>query len=132
MAAALSCPDPDNMPMTPLRTSLLIASALLWGCATPAGDPRGEASTESLELVCEAPMPLLEFVKWAQQRTGRIFVLRSKPAPDVEISWIGTMRCRKDDLLSFVQTMLYVKGYALQPRQQGDLEVLEVVSLRAG
>jgi hypothetical protein len=118
--------------MTSPRTALFVASALFWGCATPAEGARGEASTESLELVCEEPMPLREFVKWAQQRTGRIFVLPAKPARDVEISWIGTLRCRKDDLLSFVQTMLYVKGYALQPRQQGDLEVLEVVSLRAG
>jgi len=41
------------------------------------------------------------------------------------------MRCRKDDLLSFVQTMLYVKGFALQRRQQGENDVLEVVGLRS-
>ena len=44
---------------------------------------------------------------------------------------MGTLRCREDEFEQFVQTMLYTKGLTLQPRQHGDVELLEVVSLRA-
>ncbi len=107
--------------------ALLGAVGLASGCAT--GD--GAAPSPELSLVCEQPMTVLEFVQFAQRRTGRIYVLRADVAPEARISWVGTIRCREDEFESFVQTMLYTQGLTLQPRQHGDVALLEVVSPRA-
>ena len=107
--------------------ALLVALGLASGCAT--GD--GVTPSPELSLVCEQPMTVLEFVQFAQRQTGRVYVLRADVAPEARISWVGTLRCREDEFEQFVQTMLYIKGLTLQPRQHGDVELLEIVSLRA-
>ena len=107
--------------------ALLVALGLASGCATD----DGATPSPELSLVCEQPMTVLEFVQFAQRRTGRVYVLRAEVAPEARISWLGTLRCRADEFEQFVQSMLYMKGLALQPRQHGDVELLEIVSLRA-
>ncbi|MGC6487636.1 MAG: hypothetical protein ACON4Z_08330 [Planctomycetota bacterium] len=108
------------------------AAALLAGLGLASGCATGDSATPSpeLSLVCEQPMTVLEFLQFAQRRTGRIYVLRADVAPEARISWVGTLRCREDEFEQFVQTMLHVKGLALQRRQHGETELLEVVSLR--
>jgi len=108
-----------------LAAAALAAVTLSAGCATGEGAP----APRELVLECERPMTVLEFLKYVQVRTGRIYLLRAEVDPDARIEWVGTLRCDEQQFEQFVQTMLYIKGLALQPRQDGELELLEVVSL---
>ena len=83
-------------------------------------------------------MDLIEFVKWAQEVTGKRFTfnpqeLTSGSSAGSKISFLGTFKIRKDrfaeDFYSFFQTMLYIKGFAVVPRGEGDLELLEIVMM---
>lgn len=83
-------------------------------------------------------MQLAEFVKWAQEVTGRAFTfnqteLQSAGQGAGEVSFLGTLRIKRDrfkeDFFSFFQTMLYIKGFAVVPRGEGSLEMLEIVSM---
>lgn len=114
-------------PSTVRAAALLAALGLASGCATD----DGATPSPELSLVCEQPMTVLEFVQFAQRRTGRIYVLRADVAPEARISWVGTIRCREDEFESFVQTMLFTQGLTLQRRQHGEVALLEVVSSRA-
>lgn len=85
-------------------------------------------------------MEVVEFIKWAQEVTGKRFVFN---AGDVQsatqaqggstISFLGTFRIKRsrfqEDFFAFFQTMLYIKSLALVPRGEGDLELLEIVSM---
>ena len=116
------------------RRLLLLAPLLAAGCVSP--DARGAttvgAGPDTVQLVCESPMSIPEFLRLAQRHTGRIYTYDARVVEGVEVSWLGTVRCAPDRVDEFVQTMLYVKGFALQRRQQGDNDVLEVVGLRSG
>ena len=81
-------------------------------------------------------MELTEFIKWAQEVTGKRFTfnaqeLGSGSTVGSSVSFLGTFRIRRDcfqeDFYSFFQTMLYIKGFAVVPRGEGDLELLEIV-----
>ena len=82
-------------------------------------------------------MELIEFVKWAEQVTGKKFTFNSTDLQSGQtagpITFLGTLRIKrerfKDDFFSFFQTMLYIRGFALLPRGEGDLELLEIVSM---
>ena len=83
-------------------------------------------------------MGLPEFIKWAQLVTGKRFTfnpqeLTSGSTAGSTVSFLGTFRIKKDrfqeDFYSFFQTMLYIKGYAVVPRGEGDLELLEIVMM---
>ncbi|MBM3974830.1 MAG: hypothetical protein FJ301_12095 [Planctomycetes bacterium] len=85
-------------------------------------------------------MEVVEFIKWAQEVTGKRFVFN---AGDIQsatqaqggstISFLGTFRIKRsrfqEDFFAFFQTMLYIKSLALVPRGEGDLELLEIVSM---
>ncbi len=81
-------------------------------------------------------MELTEFIKWAQEVTGKRFTfsvteLQSASPQGSTVSFLGTFRIPRDrfqeDFYSFFQTMLYIKGFAVVPRGEGDLELLEIV-----
>ncbi|MCK5942191.1 MAG: hypothetical protein KAI24_09495 [Planctomycetes bacterium] len=81
-------------------------------------------------------MQLTEFIKWAQEVTGKRFTynaqeLVSGSSAGSTVSFLGTFRIKRDqfaeDFYSFFQTMLYIKGFAVVPRGDGDLELLEIV-----
>jgi general secretion pathway protein D len=83
-------------------------------------------------------MELTEFIKWAQEVTGRRFVftatdLASAGQGGNTISFLGTFKIKRErfteDFYAFFQTMLYIKGFAVVPRGEGDLELLEIVSM---
>ncbi|MGK0264501.1 MAG: type II secretory pathway component GspD/PulD (secretin), partial [Planctomycetota bacterium] len=83
-------------------------------------------------------MELPEFIKWAQLVTGKRFTfntqeISSGSSAGSTVSFLGTFRIKKErfqeDFYSFFQTMLYIKGYAVVPRGEGDLELLEIVMM---
>lgn len=83
-------------------------------------------------------MQLPHFVKWAQEVTGKRFTynideLTSGSSARNTVSFLGTFRIKRErfqeDFYSFFQTMLYIKGYAVVPRGDGDLELLEIVQM---
>jgi type II secretory pathway component GspD/PulD (secretin) len=83
-------------------------------------------------------MEMAEFIKWAQEVTGRRFTfsindLQTGGAGGNTVSFLGTFRIKRsrftEDFYSFFQTMLYIKGFAVVPRGEGDLEILEIVAM---
>jgi general secretion pathway protein D len=83
-------------------------------------------------------MELTHFVKWAQEVTGKRFTyniqeLTGGSSAGSTVSFLGTFRIKRErfqeDFYSFFQTMLYIKGYAVVPRGDGDLELLEIVMM---
>ncbi|MFT4515710.1 MAG: hypothetical protein ACI91B_004429, partial [Planctomycetota bacterium] len=89
-------------------------------------------------LDSELGMPLIDFVKWTQELTGKRFTynameLGSGTSPGSRITFIGKLSMKRDrlqqDFFSFFQTMLYIKGFAIVPRGEGDLELLEIVMM---
>ena len=83
-------------------------------------------------------MQLPEFIKWAQLVTNKRFTfntqeITSGSSAGSTVSFLGTFRIKKErfqeDFYSFFQTMLYIKGYAVVPRGEGDLELLEIVMM---
>lgn len=106
----------------------------------PQGKPRmvvDEATnTISFSMNESQGMELVEFVKWAQEVTGKAFTFNVQDlqgANAAPISFLGTLRIKRDrfkeDFFSFFQTMLYIRNFALVPRGEGDLEVLEILSM---
>jgi general secretion pathway protein D len=82
-------------------------------------------------------MEIPEFIKWAQEVTGRRFTftasdLNAGQPGNNTISFLGTFRLKRerfaDDFYAFFQTMLYIKGFAVVARNEGDLELFEIVS----
>ena len=83
-------------------------------------------------------MELTEFIKWASEVTGRRFTfnvneLTSAGQGGNTVSFLNTLRIKRDrfrdDFFSFFQTMLYIKGFAVVPRGEGALEILEIVNM---
>ena len=81
-------------------------------------------------------MELTEFIKWAQEVTKKRFVynpqeLQSAGQGGGTVTFLGTFRIKRSrfeqDFYAFFQTMLYIKGFAVVPRGEGDLELLEIV-----
>ena len=84
-------------------------------------------------------MQLTEFVKWTQEMTGKRFTyspqeLASGGSYGSKVNFLGTFqfprKSFKQDFYAFFQTMLYIKGFAIIPRGEGDLEVLEIVMMQ--
>ena len=83
-------------------------------------------------------MELPEFIKWACEVTGRNFTFSEQELQNTgqgggRVSFLGTLRIKrerfKEDFYSFFQTMLYIKGFAVLPRGEGALELMEIVSM---
>ena len=82
-------------------------------------------------------MELAEFIKWASEVTNRRFVFTTAElnggAGGNTVSFLGTFRFKRErwneDFYLFFQTMLYIKGFAVLPRGEDDLELLEIVSM---
>ena len=127
-----------NAPKLFFSLLLLGGSVFVSGCASSKGEVAQQdavvwATGDKTELTfsCEKPMPVMDFIKWAQMATGRRFVVREQLVKDVELSLVGEIRCRKDQVGPFIETMLYTKGLALKQRNHGDLEHLEVVAIES-
>lgn len=106
--------DPGNLPLMQLEGDRIVVSM---------------SETSGLELP--------EFVKWAQEVTKRAFTFNEQEMINSaqggsRVSFLGTLRFQRDtfqrDFFSFFQTMLYIKGFAIVPRGEGDLEILEIIS----
>ena len=74
-------------------------------------------------------MELTEFIKWAQEVTGKRFTYNAQELamgnPQAgTISFLGTFRIQRErfqeDFFSFFQTMLYIKGFAAWGRGIGN------------
>ena len=82
-------------------------------------------------------MELAEFIKWASEVTARRFVFATSDLQSGQggstVSFLGTFRFKRDrfneDFYLFFQTMLYIKGFAVLPRNEGDLEINEIVAM---
>jgi general secretion pathway protein D len=81
-------------------------------------------------------MDLAEFIIWAKEVTGKVFTYNDQELAQggqagQKVNFLGTLRFKrsrfKEDFFSFFQTMLYIKGFAIVPRGEGDLEILEIV-----
>lgn len=81
-------------------------------------------------------MELAEFIKWAEQVTSKRFVfnmteLQSASPAGSTVSFLGTFRIKREnfqrDFFWFFQTMLYIKGFAVVPRGEDNLELNEIV-----
>ena len=108
----------------------------------PAAKPRmvvdEESDTIAFSMNESNGMELTEFVKWAQEVTGKRFTynvqqLTGGATAGSTVSFLGTFRIKRDqfekDFFSFFQTMLYIKGFAVVPRGEGDLELLEIIQM---
>ena len=97
-----------------------------------------ESDTIAFSMNESNGMELPEFVKWAQEVTGKRFTynaqqLTSGSTTGSTVSFLGTFRIKRSrfqqDFYSFFQTMLYIKGFAVVPRGEGDLELLEIIQM---
>jgi len=79
-------------------------------------------------------LPVTDFVKVAQQLTGKVFTYSAEDLErgDPRIRFIGTMKVEKDKFYDVFQTLLYIKGFGCEVRDQGGTEVVEIVALRGG
>ncbi|MEC7725943.1 MAG: secretin N-terminal domain-containing protein, partial [Planctomycetota bacterium] len=138
--------------LRPLARALFAAFTLLALC--PGVQAQNEPEQDPVKPVMEVDeatdtiafsmnesngMPLVEFVKWAQEVTGKRFTytateLQNGGSQGNSVSFLGTFRIKRarfqEDFFSFFQTMLYIKGFAVVPRGDGDLEMLEIVMMQ--
>jgi len=141
------------VPLLALALMLSLTASLTAQVAPPAGgapttqDPQGatpimtvdeDTDTIAFSMNESNGMELAEFIKWAQEVTGKRFTfstqeLGSGSTQGSAVSFLGTFRIKRDrfqeDFYSFFQTMLYIKGFAIVPRGEGDLELLEIVMM---
>ncbi|MCB9877207.1 MAG: hypothetical protein H6835_06340 [Planctomycetes bacterium] len=143
-----SAPRTPSRPLSPWRRLLPLALLLAAPLAAQNDPPTGQDPVKPRLEVDEATgtiafsmnesngMELTEFVKWAQEVTGRRFTfspteLQSGSPAGSTVSFLGTFRIKREDFAeqfyAFFQTMLYIKGYALVPRGEADLEMMEIV-----
>jgi hypothetical protein len=109
----------------------------------PAGQPQGQPrmvegpDTITFSMNENNGMELAEFIKWTQEVTGRRFTFTlselTAAGQGNTITFLGPMTLKKvrfkEDFYSFFQTMLYIKNFAIVPRGEGDLEILEIISI---
>lgn len=129
----------------PAAAVLTLFCALAPAQEQPKGQPQGPPGPTLLEQPGDIiafsfnetqGMELLEFIKYTERITARRFVWQNDnellvAGQGVRITYVGTILFRKslfkDEFFSFFQTMLYIKGFALVPRGDGNLELLEIV-----
>jgi general secretion pathway protein D len=142
-----ACPGTGRRPG--LTTTWLLLGALLGsplpaqgGGQDPSRVPRmavdDATNTIAFSMNESNGMELTEFIKWAQEVTGKRFVFSPNDLVTAgqggnTVSFLGTFRIKRErfqeDFYAFFQTMLYIKGFAVVPRGEGDLELLEIVSM---
>ncbi|MFT7535787.1 MAG: type II secretory pathway component GspD/PulD (secretin) [Hyphomicrobiaceae bacterium] len=97
-----------------------------------------DSNTVSFSMADRRGMPLMDFIKWVQEVSGKRFTynaqeLSAGSSAGAGVNFIGTVRIKQNrfqkDFYSFFQTMLYIKGFAIIPRGEGDLELLEIVMM---
>lgn len=83
-------------------------------------------------------MELGEFIKWAAEVTGKRITFSSQEVQSAvqggsTITFLNSFRLKRDtfkeEFYAFFQTMLYIKGFAVVARNEGNLELLEIVSM---
>lgn len=116
------------------------------GAGQPGQDPQGQGPLmrEEGDYIAFSfnetqGMELAEFIKWTERTTGKVFIFNETDLQTAgagaasRVTFVGTLRLKKDrfrdDFFAFFQTMLYIKGFAVVPRGEGDLEMLEIVSM---
>ncbi len=73
---------------------------------------------------------MAEFVKLAERLTGRVFTFSKKEIAGAEpVKFTGSVRMKRTAFFAFFQTMLYIKGFATRIRDEGDTEVIEIISI---
>lgn len=137
-----------------MRGALAIPLTLLFAAAVPGQPPAGEEREAPSYTITEDEVifatdenkgiTFMEFVKLAQQVTGRTFMppegVGPSPAAPTgiqpgaagagpRIAILGRMRVRKENFFSFFQTVLRIKDYAVVRRGQDDTEIYEIISL---
>ena len=144
----------DHVPQLSSRPVALALALLLGAILSPdtaaqnqpdGQDPQGQTprmvvneddDTIAFSMNESNGMELTEFIKWAQEVTGKRFTfspteLQSSSPSGSTVSFLGTFRIKREnfqrDFYSFFQTMLYIKGFAVVPRGEGPLELLEIV-----
>jgi len=86
---------------------------------------------DTVSVRCHSPMPIAEFLQMAQTVTNGMYTFREDEM-DGDLSWVGTINCQREEFDGFVQAMLKTKGLAVHARHQGDMEILEVRSMKNG
>lgn len=124
-----------KLPSKLFSVCLAVACAMLASCAgtnqrVVANDSyRVSIVDDRVTVSCESPMPVSEFLKLAQLVTGGRYTFHRDHA-DTEVSWLGTVTCDRKEFNEFVKMMLQTKGLALELRQQGGNELLEVCAIK--
>lgn len=75
-------------------------------------------------------MSLRDFIKLANTVGDKVFIFSEtelQSAQDNKVSFLGSLRIRKDNFFGFVQTILYIKGFAIVLRDLKDSEIVQVV-----
>ena len=122
---------PERVLATAAATVAIAAPAPV----APAPDTPVEQDDDSMVFSMKEQdgMALVDFIKWGQEVTGKRFTFNSQELAGGKVDFIGTFRFPRatfrEDFYSFFQTMLYIKGFAVIPRGEGDLELLEIVMM---
>lgn len=137
-------PTPVRAASIPIRVGLcaMLAAAIL---PSQVQEPQGseprvavDEARGTMSFSMQGDMDLLEFVKWAQAVSKKRLTYRPEDlrrAGDPTVSLLGTFRFDRqrfaEQFGSLLQTVLYIKGFAVVPHGVGDTETLEIVPLAA-
>lgn len=106
--------------------------------ASKGADTADEANTMEFSMADKDGMELLDFIQWTQEVTGKRFTfnpveIELGSSGGSKVNFLGTIRASRDrfreEFFAFFQTMLYTKGFAVVPRGEGHLELLEIVMM---
>jgi hypothetical protein len=111
-----------------IRLSTVLA-ALCAGCSVPpAVTPEGPRPVRSDAdvVVISSTVPIDEFVKLAQEVTGRVIVYSPGDFADAApIGLIGTVRVPRETFFDFFQTTLYTRGFACEVQGTGAVTIVK-------
>ena len=136
------------------RLATALATALLFLAPIPSQDPPGQdpqdpgerprmqIDEENDRIVVSMSetngLELREFIKWAQEVTKKRFTfneneMMGQANGGTRVTFLGSLPFQRatfqEDFFAFFQTMLFIKGFAIVPRGEGDLEILEIISI---
>ncbi len=136
-------------PMSTLKfmglTFLVSVAALLFGCSAEEQEVTQAIPTSpiiAVSFMVELPdgrvecslseegTPLSEVLRQTSLLTGRQFAQLDQNLAAKKINMIGKKTIGKQDILAFVQVLLYCHDLAVVPSNDGDLEVLVVEDIK--
>ncbi len=135
-AAALSCLAARRLrPLAAILTAVVLFGAGVAAQQEPEQPPginlKIEGEYVSISVNENTGTSLKDFVKLAQQISHRVitFLDTDLNVPNANVTWVGTVRIKREEFFSFFQTMLYIKGFACVMRGTADSEIVQIVNM---